>query len=104
METSEKLLKLKIRLQDDTVSDDLLTELLEDAESMVLGFLGRTEVPAACVSAELRLAQALYNRLGIEGSQSHAEGGVSDTVETGIPQDIQTALRPWRLAKVGSAE
>ena len=104
METTEKLRKLRIRLQDETVSEELLAEMLEDAESMILGFLGRAELPDACAGAVIRLAQALYNRLGIEGSQSHAEGGVSDTLETGIPQDIQAALRPWRLAKVGSAE
>ena len=95
--------RLQLRLQDNTADPVLLSELLEDAQALILGFLQRDELPDACTSAKIRLAQILYNRLGMEGSAAHSEGGMSDTVETGIPEEIKAMIRPWRLAKVGSA-
>lgn len=97
--TDELIGRLETRLQGMLNDDDLAEELLEDAQSMCLGYLNRETLPEACVSPMLRLAAALFNRLGMEGESNHSEGGIASTADM-MPEDVKTALRPYRLAKV----
>lgn len=82
-----------------TVEDGLLRALLADAEDAILAYLGLDALPAALQGAQAQLAIVYYNRLGIEGETSHAEGGVRRGMEA-LPKDIEAQIRPWRVARV----
>lgn len=87
--------RLRARIRDE-VDDNLLMEMLIDAESLVLGHLNRKELPEECKNAVLRTAVALYNRMGMEGESNHHEGGVVIITEK-IPGDVKEMLLPYRL-------
>lgn len=93
--------KLKRRLNvTDTDRDALLGDLLEDAEAFVLGYTGRKSMPDELKGVVVELAAASYNLLGLEGTASHAEGGVSATVDQ-LPKQMKAQLDMYRIAKVG---
>lgn len=100
-ENSVLVLRLKARLQGMLTDNTLAQELLEDAKAACTAYMNREELPDECEGAMLRMACALYNRLGMEGESSHSEGGVNSSVE-GIPADVRAMLRPYRLAKTGA--
>ena len=93
--------KLKRRLNvTDTDRDALLGDLLEDAEAFVLGYTGRKIMLDELKGVVVELAAASYNLLGLEGAASHAEGGVSATVDL-LPKQMKAQLDMYRIAKVG---
>lgn len=93
--------KLKRRLNvTDTDRDALLGDLLEDAEAFVLGYTGRKSKLDELKGVVVELAAASYNLLGLEGAASHAEGGVSATVDL-LPKQMKAQLDMYRIAKVG---
>lgn len=94
-----QLEKLRRRLNVTAEEDELLSELLEDAESYVLAYTGRDEVPERLKGSVTELACVMYNRRGMQGETSHGEGGISITVE-GLPEEIRLALNRFRVAKV----
>lgn len=96
-------LRLRLQLGGDGSRDDLLLSLLEEAESMVCSYLNRQTMPPACKKALVRLAVALYNRIGMEGASSHNEGGVSVTVDP-MPEDVRVMLRPYRIVRTVSVD
>ena len=96
--TLEEMLACLHRLLDvDDTQDELLCDLLADANALMLAYIGREELPIALSRAQCRLAAVLYNRLGMEGESRRTEGSVTVTVDT-LPEDILTLLRPFRLA------
>lgn len=102
MTDSEMLARLKRRLElTGNERDELLFDLLADANALMLAFMNRETMPAALHPAQCALAAALYNRLGMEGESRRSEGNVSMTVET-LPADITAQLLPYRLAKAVS--
>ena len=89
MTLNEMLLRLHRRLGISTgAQDELLTDLLADANALMLAYLNRAEL-------------LLYNRLGMEGERARSEGGVTLTVDT-LPEDVLSQLRPYRLCKAVS--
>lgn len=82
-----------------TVNDPLLLTLLEDAQDAILAYTGQKTLPCGLVGAQAQLAVVYYNRLGIEGENSHGEGGVSRSLDM-LPRDIEAQLKPYRVAKV----
>ena len=99
MTLTEMLARVRRRLQlTDDKQDELLCDLLADASALMLGYLGREELPPALEGVQCQLAAILYNRLGMEGEARRSEGGVSITVDT-LPADITAQLTPWRLGK-----
>ena len=91
--------KLKRRL-DVTDKDALLCDLIEDAQTYLLAYTGRGSVPEGCEGCVVELAAIAYTRMGMEGQQSHSEGGVSVAVE-GLPAMLKAQLDRLRVAKVG---
>ena len=92
MTLNEMLLRLHRRLGISTgAQDELLTDLLADANALMLAYLNRAELPAALENAQCQLAVLLYNR----------QGGVTLTVDT-LPEDVLSQLRPYRLCKAVS--
>ena len=95
--------KLKRRLAIPSVNterDDLLSDLLEDAQQQILTYTGRATLPASLASVQVELAAGAYYRLGVEGQSSHGEGGVSANYE-GLPAHIRKQLDMLRVGKVG---
>jgi hypothetical protein len=74
--------------------------MLDDAESFILDYTGQAELPAALSSAQVRIAAAKYNGLGLEGQSAHSEGGVSVSIDA-LPPALQAELNRYRLAKAG---
>lgn len=95
-------LRMRLQLGEDGSRDALLLSLLEEAEAMLCGYLNRQTIPPACKKAMVRLAVALYNRMGMEGATSHNEGGVSVSVDP-MPEDVRVMLRPYRIVRTVSA-
>ena len=80
--------------------DELLGDLLEEAEQYILGYTGRRVLPMALEGAVIETAAASFRLLGLEGAASHAEGGVSATVDL-LPKQMKAQLDMYRIAKVG---
>lgn len=99
MSISDLLTRFKRRLPPDArPQDELLCELLADANALMLAYLNRTELPEALTPALLRLSCILYNRQGMEGESRRSEGDVSMTVDS-LPPEITVQLMPWRLGR-----
>jgi hypothetical protein len=98
---AEMLDKLKRRLRlTETEHDQLLSDLLADAEAFAQGYTGRSPLPEGGSCAVVELAVLQFNRLGIEGQTAHAEGSVSIRVD-GLPPMLKAQLDQMRVAKVG---
>jgi len=89
--------RLKRRLPD-ARDEALLADLLSDAEGMILAYTGRSAVPAVLAGAQLEIAAMLFNRMGMEGEASHAEGSVSRSADS-LPEYLRRQLNPFRLAR-----
>lgn len=93
------LTRLRRLLPGTEAADDLLLELLTQAQALILGYTGRHTMPQALTDAWLRLAVVLYNRLGTEGERARREGSLAIQF-AGLPEELQMLLRAWRVAKV----
>lgn len=93
-------LKTRLELTEDT-RDGLLLELLEDAKAACKAYTMRERLPEECATAVVKLAVVLFNRIGMEGENSHTKGGITTQVYNLMPSDVADMLRPYRLAKVG---
>ncbi|WP_369933695.1 MULTISPECIES: phage head-tail connector protein [Limosilactobacillus] len=80
--------------------DELLTDLLKEAETQVLDYTGQKKLVGSMSVYVKKLAVINYNRLGLEGETQRSEGGVTNYLETGIPKDIRQGLNRYRIAKV----
>ena len=93
------LARVKILIPDES-SDELLTQLIEDAEAEILAYTGRTVLPDGLLRTVGDLAVINYNRLGTQGESARSEGGESYTFET-VPARIVSVLNRYRLARTG---
>ena len=95
MTSDEKLLSLKKRIEPDTASDDLLSELIEQAGAIVLnrrfpfGYPDGTEVPGQYERIQIAIALELYAKRGAEAQTGHSENGINRTYEAG---DVSPSL------------
>lgn len=80
--------------------EKLLSLLLEIAENKMLNYMNRRILPAKLEITKVNWALIAYNRMGMEGESSRAEGGISQAFIE-IPADIKIQLNANRLAKVG---
>lgn len=96
----EQIYKLKIRLGiSDNSQDNLLMQLLEDAESEILDYCNRDTLPSKAKSLQRELAVIYFNHLGSEGESSRSEGGISVSYSTEIPENIKSRLNAYILLK-----
>ena len=86
----------------DAQDEQLLKELLEDAERMICAYTMRESVPEALRGAQLEIAAMNFNRMGMEGENSHGEGSVSRSIES-LPEGLRRQMNPWRLARAVEA-
>lgn len=92
--------KLRIGLAD-TMQDDLLNELIEDATARVLAYINQDgvvnqTVPDAVTWVIKDVVVKMYNRIGDEGKQSGTEGNVSNTWEAIDLSQYADALDVYR--------
>ena len=91
----EKIFALRQRIEPDTASDDLLSELLEQARAIVLnrrfpfGYPDGMEVPYQYERLQVSIALELFNKMGAEGETSHSENGINRAYEAG---DVSPSL------------
>lgn len=96
-----QLEKLKIRLNiTNDKQDELLTMLLEDAESEILDFTNRNVLLPKMEGLQRELAIIYYNRMNDEGISSRSEGAISVTYTNEIPSSIKSRLIAYRRLKV----
>lgn len=96
-----KICKLKRRLNLATGDrDDLLLDLLEDAEMAILSYTGRDFLPAALGGVQVEMAMTSFNLLGLEGMSAYSEGAVSSSVDR-LPASMRARLEMHRIARVG---
>ena len=105
--TNEALERLRAQIPEggDGGQDQLLSAYLLDAEQYILACTRRCSLPPELEGASVRLALMLYNRQGMEGERSHAEGGVSrDIGEDDVPAFVRDQLAAWRLLPVAARQ
>ena len=98
------LINLKVRLGINKSHNDLLLrQLLDDAESFILGYTFRDESQwLPCFDAIARqIAVTNYARLDTEGIQSRTEGQISTTFSStdDYPKNVVRQLDPYRLIR-----
>lgn len=97
MENEQKLAALRAHLPGEQGDNALLLSLLEDAGALICALTWRKAVPPELENAQVRLAVILFNRMGMEGETSHAEGDVRRTVD-GLPEDMRREIFAYRRA------
>jgi hypothetical protein len=91
MTNAEKRAALAASLAPDTDTDEVLDNVLADAEALVLnrmypfGYPDGTEIPARYERIQIQLAVELYSKRGAEGQTSHSENGISRSWSEGSP-------------------
>jgi hypothetical protein len=99
-----QLEKLKIQLDiplGDSIEEEKLDLLLEDAAADILTWTNRSELPASLESVQRQLAVIRYNKQGAEGQTSHSEGGISRSFED-LPAGLQNVIIGKRKLKLVS--
>lgn len=85
MTIEEKLVELETAIAPDTDTEEVLTEVLLDAEALILnrmypfGYADDAVVPKRYERLQIRLAIELYTQRGAEGQASHTENGTTRT-------------------------
>lgn len=97
MTDADKLAALKLRLPDAT-NDALLQSLIAEAGAAILAMTNRLTIPDQLDFTQVKLAAIAYNRMGVEGENSHSEGGVSVGIDS-LPDNIRREINPFRIAK-----
>lgn len=76
-------------------NEDTAEVCLDMAKDAVLDYIGRDSIPKGAESIVIKLAVIYYNRLGNEGETARAEGGISQSFCTDIPEDIKRQLQNY---------
>lgn len=93
-----QLKKLLARLDVEADETAAVSDMFDDAIQMCLDYT-QSELTTAVLIQAKRLAIVMYNQQGDEGESSRSEGGVSQTFESGIPDNIRASLSHYRVAK-----
>ncbi|SHK33746.1 phage head-tail connector protein [Hespellia stercorisuis] len=80
--------------------EELLSLLLEEAESFVLSYTNRKKITSGLDKTVRDLAVIALNRRGTEGEDSRSAAGESYSFES-APKSIYEILNKYRLAKIG---
>lgn len=85
MTSAEKRAALAVSLAPDTDTDEVLDNVLADAEALILdrmypfGYPDGMVVPRRYERIQIQLAVELYSKRGAEGQTGHSENGISRT-------------------------
>lgn len=64
--------------QEDTLQDELLAEIIADANAIVLEYIGESALPTSLTWVVREMVITRYNRIGSEGLASVSEEGRSE--------------------------
>ena len=81
--------------------DDLLLQLIDDAELTALSYMHRTALPETLITSIGDAALVAYNRLGTEGESGRSEAGENYSFIE-LPERFYGLWKSYRLARVGS--
>ena len=81
-------------------NEDLIESLLDDAETFVKAYTGRSRLVTGLEKAVRDLAVIALNRMGTEGEAARTGSGESYTFSD-APRQIYDVLNRYRLARVG---
>lgn len=86
--------RVKTRLDDSatTVSDDLLQDLIDDAEGEVLARTSQLALNSALERVVVGLVVISVNRLGTEGIASEGYSGVSTSYFDDLPPNLKSII------------
>lgn len=90
----------KIKLLTGESDENLITVVLEDAESFVLGYTNRSKLIPVLKKPVRDLAVIALNRMGTEGETGRSEGGERYSFDA-APKHIYDILNRYRLVRVG---
>lgn len=90
----------KIQLLTGESNKDLITLILEDAESFVLAYTNRSRLIPELEKTVRDLAVIALNRMGTEGETGRSEGGENYSFDT-APKAIYDIMNRYRLVRVG---
>ncbi len=100
----KKIDSLRVLLPPDDKSSDIkLGMLLDNAENMLLDYIGRDSLPERLADMQIRLALEMYNRLGNEGETKRTENDISVSFSDLITDDMKLRLRNYPR-KVGAVK
>lgn len=97
-QVAEMVSSVRTRLK--ATDDELIKDLVKEANAQVLDYTGQKKLVGNMNVYVKKLAIINYNRLGLEGEMQRSEGGVTNSIEVGIPKDIRQGLNRYRIAKV----
>lgn len=80
--------------------EELLSLLLEEAESFVLSYTNRTRLVTGLDKTVRDLAVIVLNRMGTEGESCRSEAGESYSFND-APKQVYDVLNRFRLARCG---
>lgn len=80
-------------------ADELLEQLLEDAEQTAISYMHRSTLPDALLTSVGDAALVAYNRLGTEGESGRSEAGESYSFIE-LPEKFYAQWKSYRLARV----
>ena len=91
---------------DDNSSELLLTILLQNAENLILDYIGRAVLPERLNDMVVQVAAAMYNRLGNEGEEKRTENDISVSFSSLITEDMKMRLRnyPRKVGCISAAD
>ena len=100
----KKIDSLRVLLPPDDKSSDIkLGMLLDNAENMLLDYIGRDSLPERLADMQIHLALEMYNRLGNEGETKRTENDISVSFSDLITDDMKLRLRNYPR-KVGAVK
>lgn len=96
------LSKIKIRLQDSevTVSDELLSDFIEEATEEVFAVTQQTALNRSLEKVVIASVVMKVHRLGTEGIASESYSGVSTSYLKDLPSTLQSVL--YSNSRIGS--
>lgn len=84
--------RVKTRLEDTTVSDDLLNDFIDDATDEVLARTNQEELNSSLERVIVGCVVLYVNRIGTEGTASESYSGVSTSYLDGLPANLQAII------------
>lgn len=84
--------RVKTRLEDTTVSDDLLNDFIDDATDEVLARTNQEELNSSLERVIVGCVVLYVNRIGTEGTASESYSGVSTSYLDSLPANLQAII------------
>lgn len=101
-----QLQKLKRQLENPSIEDGVLIDILETASDIICDIRNSDKVEKKYLSTQISIAVELYNKRGAEGQTSHNENGISRSYEKGdvssslLSRITPIAKTPWSKVRV----